>query len=216
MEAEVRQLATYGGACDELLEWLSDVRAYNPYNEKALLGCINAIYEKASEYGAWSGLEILKEANQKCGNGLSDKGRACIKKCYEDLHNSVTGRRPSNASIVSTASASHPSPASLTSNRSVAHVNIPGSPTANNSYSQLVKILDASVFPQSPNSNIGSPLSSPQFRGADVSALQTTPNQAHRLRKQRNTSINNNSSNSNNNSNSNSNNTYRKSCNNSV
>src|SRR6478735_5812808 len=71
---------------------------------------------------------------------------ACIKKCYEDLHNSVTGRRPSNASIVSIASASHPSPASLTSNRSVTHVNIPGSPTANNnSYSQLVKILDASV-----------------------------------------------------------------------
>lgn len=79
MEAEVRQLATYGGACDELLEWLSDVRAYNPYNEKALLGCINAIYEKASEYGAWSGLEILKEANQKCGNGLSDTGRGMCK-----------------------------------------------------------------------------------------------------------------------------------------
>lgn len=75
MEAEVRQLATYGGACDELLEWLSDVRAYNPYNEKALLGCINAIFEKASEYGPWSGLEILKEASQKCGNGLSEKGR---------------------------------------------------------------------------------------------------------------------------------------------
>lgn len=75
MEAEVRQLATYGGACDELLEWLNDPRAYNPYNEKALLGCINAISEKAMEYGPWSGMEILKEANQRCTSGLSEKGR---------------------------------------------------------------------------------------------------------------------------------------------
>jgi hypothetical protein len=75
MEAEVRQLETYGGACDELLEWLSDPRAYNPYNEKALLGCINAISEKAMDYGPWSGMEILKDANQKCTNGLSEKGR---------------------------------------------------------------------------------------------------------------------------------------------
>lgn len=105
MEAEVRQLATYGGACDELLEWLSDVRAYNPYNEKALLGCINAIFEKASEYGPWSGLEILKEANQKCGNGLSEKGRGnaiilkgfmCIMQiltlCFFSLHQEMLRR----------------------------------------------------------------------------------------------------------------------------
>ncbi|CEP06846.1 hypothetical protein [Parasitella parasitica] len=96
MEAEFRQFQTYGGACDELLDWVSDQRAYNPYNEEALLGCIGAISEKAFEYGAWSGMEILKEANLNCAAGLSERGRAYIRKCFEDLQNSVNRPRPSS------------------------------------------------------------------------------------------------------------------------
>ncbi|CEP07124.1 hypothetical protein [Parasitella parasitica] len=172
MEAEVRQLETYGGACDELLDWLSDQRAYNPYNEKALLGCISAISEKATEYGAWSGMEILKEANLNCAAGLSERGRAYIRKCFEDLQNSVNGRRPSNTSTMSSTSVSHPSPSSLVSNKSVQQSStVPESPTAATSnYSQMVKLFDTSLFPQSPNSNTGSPLASPQFAGAEVAA----------------------------------------------
>ena len=38
---EISSSAMYGPACDEFLEWLQDVRAYNPANEAALMKCAN-------------------------------------------------------------------------------------------------------------------------------------------------------------------------------
>ncbi len=79
MEREIRVFLSYGMACDELLKWLNDDRAYNKINESALLGCIIAIHEVHVEHGRWSGLQILKLANEKCA-GLSEKGRGKKKK----------------------------------------------------------------------------------------------------------------------------------------
>ncbi|KAF7720610.1 hypothetical protein EC973_006992 [Apophysomyces ossiformis] len=59
MEKEIRDFVTYGPACDEFLVWLQDQRAYNKYNESALMRCATAVHEKAEEYGAWSGLRII-------------------------------------------------------------------------------------------------------------------------------------------------------------
>ncbi|KAI7898459.1 uncharacterized protein BX663DRAFT_258320 [Cokeromyces recurvatus] len=75
LELELRELSTFGGACDELLEWLKDSRAYNVFNEAALLNCIATIAEKAVEYGPWSGKEVLKQANSMC-QGLSERGQS--------------------------------------------------------------------------------------------------------------------------------------------
>lgn len=74
MEREIRVFLSYGMACDELLRWLTDDRAYNKLNESALLSCIVAIHEVHAEHGRWSGLQILKTANERCG-GLSENGR---------------------------------------------------------------------------------------------------------------------------------------------
>lgn len=74
LEPEIRKFTTYGTACDELMRWLKDDRAYNPLNEAALLKCVSTIYEVHADHGRWSGLQILKMANEKCG-GLSKNGR---------------------------------------------------------------------------------------------------------------------------------------------
>jgi hypothetical protein len=74
MEQEIRVFHSYGYACDELLTWLNDDRAYNQMNEAALLGCIHAIHEKYAEHGRWSGMQILRTANEKSA-GLSEKAR---------------------------------------------------------------------------------------------------------------------------------------------
>lgn len=77
MEREIRSFDTYGLACDELLVWLNDDRAYNEHNEQALLNCIVAIYEKHKEFGIYSGIKILETANENC-RGLSENGRGKI------------------------------------------------------------------------------------------------------------------------------------------
>jgi hypothetical protein len=64
LAAELRDISTYGGACDELLLWIKDTRAYNYHNEGALLECISVIREKAMEYGPWSGMQTLKIVNE--------------------------------------------------------------------------------------------------------------------------------------------------------
>lgn len=74
LERDIRVFHLYGNACDELLDWLKDDRAYSSINENALLKCITAIYEKYAEHGRWSGVQILKIANERC-SGLSDKAR---------------------------------------------------------------------------------------------------------------------------------------------
>lgn len=74
LERDIRVFHLYGNACDELLEWLKDDRAYCSINENALLKCITAIYEKYAEHGRWSGTQILKIANERCG-GLSEIAR---------------------------------------------------------------------------------------------------------------------------------------------
>lgn len=74
LEQEIRVFHTYGSACDELMVWLNDDRAYNQINEAAMLGCLTAIYEKHAEHGRWSGIQILRIANEKSAS-LSDKTR---------------------------------------------------------------------------------------------------------------------------------------------
>lgn len=74
LEDEIRVFYSYGGACDELLAWLNDDRAYNRLNEEALLGCITAIHEKYAEHGRWSGMQIMRTANERSAR-LSDKAR---------------------------------------------------------------------------------------------------------------------------------------------
>jgi hypothetical protein len=39
LEANIQQLVTYGGACDEFFAWLQDLRAYNEHNEPSLMKC---------------------------------------------------------------------------------------------------------------------------------------------------------------------------------
>lgn len=75
---ELRDISSYGGACDELLLWIKDSRAYNIYNENALLECISVIRNKAMEYGPWSGMQTLKIVNEHCMM-LSQNGQ---RKCY--------------------------------------------------------------------------------------------------------------------------------------
>lgn len=39
LEKEIRNLSTFGAACDEFFDWLQDPRAYNPLNEQNLMRC---------------------------------------------------------------------------------------------------------------------------------------------------------------------------------
>lgn len=43
---EMRSEATFGPACDEFREWLSDRRAYHPSNEAALMNCASVSISK--------------------------------------------------------------------------------------------------------------------------------------------------------------------------
>jgi hypothetical protein len=76
---ELRDISTYGGACDELLSWITDPRAYNIHNENALLECISVIRDKAMEYGPWSGMQTLKVVNEHCMKlSANGQGMECL------------------------------------------------------------------------------------------------------------------------------------------
>ncbi|KAI9470496.1 MAG: hypothetical protein EXX96DRAFT_584533 [Benjaminiella poitrasii] len=153
LEMELRELSTFGGACDELMDWLKDSRAYNVFNEAALLSCVATIADKATEYGPWSGKEVLKQAKDNC-QGLSDKGQNLIKKYYSDLHNVVFKRRPSDSAN---------SPATqqnLTLPQSPSNKTIFNSPTNFNALVQ--SLLESNVTPP-PLSPIVSPRQSPHM-----------------------------------------------------
>lgn len=78
LEKEIRVFHLYGSACDELLVWLKDDRAYSLSNEDALLKCLEAVFEKHAEYGRWSGIQLLKTASERCET-LTDRAKGTKK-----------------------------------------------------------------------------------------------------------------------------------------
>jgi hypothetical protein len=75
LEKELRDIDSFGLACDELIVWLNDDRAFNKQNEQALLGCIITVYENYNSFGKWSGSQILRIANERC-SGFSEYSRS--------------------------------------------------------------------------------------------------------------------------------------------
>ncbi|KAI9283406.1 hypothetical protein BY458DRAFT_552140 [Sporodiniella umbellata] len=84
IEQELRQISSYGNACDELLNWMSDSRAYNPEYENMLLRCFTAVHENAELCGRWSARQILKKASEHCGP-FSVKTQQKIQSFYLNL-----------------------------------------------------------------------------------------------------------------------------------
>ncbi|KAG0950028.1 hypothetical protein G6F57_002377 [Rhizopus arrhizus] len=84
IEEELRNIASYGSACDELLSWMSDNLVYDQIYEKALLRCLVTIRERATSFGVWSGLQILKKASENCGK-LSSEAQKTIGELYAGL-----------------------------------------------------------------------------------------------------------------------------------
>lgn len=84
IEEELRNIASYGSACDELLSWMSDNLVYDQIYEKALLRCLVTIRERATSFGVWSGLQILKKASENCGR-LSSEAQKTIGELHAGL-----------------------------------------------------------------------------------------------------------------------------------
>lgn len=62
LEKEIRELSTYGSACDELHTMFEEKELFTEANETGLMKCVAAVREKANDYGPWSGIKVLKQA----------------------------------------------------------------------------------------------------------------------------------------------------------
>ncbi|CEJ00910.1 hypothetical protein RMCBS344292_14950 [Rhizopus microsporus] len=154
IEQELRKISSYGSACDELLVWINDNRAYNSHYEAALLKCFRAIYETAESFGAWSGLQILKKASENRAN-LSLVSQKLIEELYEELKVKVLNKKKESASMVNPTTSTANSPTAVPLNSTSSGPSTPTTPaltqpqqlelSTSKNYDDLVREILASV-----------------------------------------------------------------------
>jgi hypothetical protein len=75
LEKEIRELSTFGSACDELHTMLEEKELFTEAIETGLIKCVTAVREKANEYGPWSGIKVLKQVKEN-SSLLSEQGQS--------------------------------------------------------------------------------------------------------------------------------------------
>ncbi|RCI02975.1 hypothetical protein CU098_006570 [Rhizopus stolonifer] len=155
LEKDLRNIGSYGIACDELFNWMSDARAYNLSYEEMILKCLTVVYENADEYGRWSAKQIMKKAYQNRGP-FSSNARQKIHKYFSELAD-YEELKEIDAQLTASSS---PTPYQVQ----------PVSPTTN--YDEIVKSILGNVSNAQINSPASSTTASPVIQ---QNAIQNSP-----------------------------------------
>ncbi|KAI7852091.1 hypothetical protein BDC45DRAFT_607599 [Circinella umbellata] len=122
LEKEISSSAMYGPACDEFLEWLQDVRAYNPGNESALMKCANAVRNNF-QVGPWSGMRIF-DTIHKFISHLSGSSQTQIIQWRDEIRLATIGEAPTTTNT--------PATTTITTSSSISSASQTSSPVASN------------------------------------------------------------------------------------
>ncbi|KAG2221228.1 hypothetical protein INT45_013939, partial [Circinella minor] len=122
LEKEISSSAMYGPACDEFLEWLQDVRAYNPGNESALMKCANAVRNNF-QVGPWSGMRIF-DTIYKFISHLSGSSQTQIIQWRDEIRLATIGEAPTTTNTTATTTS--------TTSSSISSASQTSSPVASN------------------------------------------------------------------------------------
>ncbi|KAI9245826.1 hypothetical protein BDA99DRAFT_269914 [Phascolomyces articulosus] len=118
LQKEISSATMYGPACDEFLEWLQDVRAYNIANEAALVKCANAVRNNF-QVGRWSSLQIF-DTIFRFINHLSEPSRVKITQWRDEIRSATMGEVSGRSSASSRSQTSSPVATSL-ANMAIRH-----------------------------------------------------------------------------------------------